>query len=71
MKLRDLHAHSIFSDGTLSPEQLIDLAIEVGLTAVALTDHNIAVGIGLLMTIQITNCRQSYCSALSAVLYFI
>lgn len=48
MKLCDLHAHSIFSDGTLSPEQLIDLAIEVGLTAVALTDHNTISGLSRL-----------------------
>ncbi len=36
----DLHTHSIFSDGTCSPEEIIRLAEEAGLDAVALTDHN-------------------------------
>lgn len=36
----DLHTHSIFSDGTLSPEEIIDLAINEGLSHVALCDHN-------------------------------
>lgn len=36
----DLHTHSIFSDGTDTPEKLITLAKEKGLRAVALCDHN-------------------------------
>lgn len=36
----DLHAHSCFSDGTDTPEELIALAKRIGLKAVALTDHN-------------------------------
>lgn len=40
MKTCDLHTHSNFSDGTLSPEELIDTAINANLSAVALTDHN-------------------------------
>ena len=40
MKYCDLHTHSIFSDGTLTPEELIDAAVAAGLSAVALTDHN-------------------------------
>ena len=41
----DLHAHSVFSDGTLSPTQLIELAEQIGLGAVALTDHNTVLGL--------------------------
>lgn len=41
----DLHTHSVFSDGTLTPTQLIDLAEELGLGAVALTDHNTVLGL--------------------------
>lgn len=41
----DLHTHSIFSDGTATPEELIALAEEKGLTAVALTDHNCVDGL--------------------------
>ena len=46
MKKRcDLHTHSCFSDGTLTPAQLIKLAEETGLAAVALCDHNTAAGL--------------------------
>lgn len=36
----DLHSHSSYSDGTLSPEKLIDLAIKEGVTHLAITDHD-------------------------------
>lgn len=36
----DLHVHSTCSDGTCTPTQLVDYAIEKGLAAFALTDHD-------------------------------
>lgn len=36
----DLHVHSTRSDGTCTPTQLVDYAIEKGLSAFALTDHD-------------------------------
>ncbi len=45
MKLCDLHTHSIYSDGTSTPAELIALAKEAGLCAIALTDHNTVSGI--------------------------
>jgi predicted metal-dependent phosphoesterase TrpH len=36
----DLHTHSNFSDGELSPEELVKTAFEQGLSAIALTDHD-------------------------------
>jgi len=36
----DLHAHTHFSDGALSPEALVALALERGLAALAITDHD-------------------------------
>jgi len=36
----DLHSHSTASDGKLSPERLIDLAIKQGVKTLALTDHD-------------------------------
>lgn len=36
----DLHTHSIFSDGTWTPEQIISEGESIGLSAVALCDHN-------------------------------
>ncbi|MCR5808934.1 MAG: PHP domain-containing protein [Clostridiales bacterium] len=41
----DLHTHSIFSDGNLPPEKLIEEAKEKGLTLLALTDHDTADGV--------------------------
>lgn len=41
----DLHVHSVFSDGTLTPAELIALARENGVTAVALCDHNTVAGL--------------------------
>lgn len=40
MKQCDLHSHSSYSDGSLTPEELILLAKKNNLTALALTDHN-------------------------------
>lgn len=36
----DLHMHSTFSDGTLTPEVLVAQAAGYGLSAIALTDHD-------------------------------
>ncbi len=41
----DLHCHSIFSDGTSTPEELIELAEQGGLSALALTDHDTTAGL--------------------------
>lgn len=45
MKTCDLHTHSIYSDGTYTPREIIDLAINIGLSAVALCDHNTVDGL--------------------------
>ena len=41
----DLHAHTTASDGDHSPTQLVQHAHEVGLTALAVTDHDTTAGI--------------------------
>ncbi len=41
----DLHTHSTHSDGTLTPAELVTEAKRLGLSAVALTDHNTVSGI--------------------------
>lgn len=41
----DLHVHSNRSDGTFSPTELVDYAIEKGLHAFALTDHDTVDGL--------------------------
>jgi 3',5'-nucleoside bisphosphate phosphatase len=41
----DLHTHSTFSDGTLEPEQVVELAATRDLTGFALTDHDTTEGV--------------------------
>lgn len=41
----DLHVHSTYSDGTLTPDELVSLAEELGLEAIALCDHNTVAGL--------------------------
>ena len=45
MKIVDLHVHSCCSDGTLTPSELVDLALQKGLSAFALTDHDTTAGL--------------------------
>ena len=40
----DLHIHSHFSDGTMTPTELVGLASRKGLRAIALTDHDTVEG---------------------------
>ena len=44
-RICDLHVHSTYSDGTLTPEELIRLAQERCVDAVALCDHNTVAGL--------------------------
>jgi hypothetical protein len=43
--LADLHSHSTYSDGRLSPTELIDLAHRNGVRIMSLTDHDIVDGL--------------------------
>lgn len=45
-KKADLHVHTNFSDGTFSPEQVVEYAVKKGLVAIAITDHDSVEGIG-------------------------
>ncbi|MCE9628260.1 MAG: PHP domain-containing protein, partial [Candidatus Eisenbacteria bacterium] len=42
----ELHAHTHFSDGLLSPADLVERALAAGITALAITDHDSVEGIG-------------------------
>ncbi|MFK4763490.1 PHP domain-containing protein [Desulfobaculum sp. SPO524] len=46
MPIIDLHTHSTASDGTLTPTELIRLAKERDIAALALTDHDTVSGLG-------------------------
>ncbi|MBI4964332.1 MAG: PHP domain-containing protein [Desulfomonile tiedjei] len=41
----DLHVHTSMSDGTFSPEEVVQIAMEKGLRAIAITDHDTTAGV--------------------------
>jgi predicted metal-dependent phosphoesterase TrpH len=43
--LCDLHLHTYYSDGTPSPTRLVEWAVELGLSAIAVTDHDSVAGV--------------------------
>lgn len=45
----DLHCHSNFSDGLLTPQALLDKARQQGITMLALTDHDTVLGVTALL----------------------
>lgn len=45
MKRIDLHVHSTFSDGTDTPTEIVNKALALGLSAMALTDHDTVDGL--------------------------
>ena len=47
----DLHTHSTASDGLLSPDELVGLASQRGLSAIAITDHDTVEGVEEALTI--------------------
>jgi 3',5'-nucleoside bisphosphate phosphatase len=44
MKFADLHLHTQFSDGTFTPEELVERANKLGFSTIALTDHDTVEG---------------------------
>lgn len=48
----DFHTHSTFSDGTDTPERLVELGEAIGLRALALTDHDTVEGLDRFLACQ-------------------
>ena len=48
----DLHIHSWFSDGTKSPAELVQLAANSGVSAIAITDHDTMAGVDEAMAVS-------------------
>ena len=44
-KIIDMHTHTCYSDGELKPHELISLALEKGISTLAITDHDTIEGI--------------------------
>ncbi|RLE07109.1 phosphatase [Candidatus Aerophobetes bacterium] len=45
MDMIDLHIHTIYSDGTYTPEEVVRKAKELGLVAISITDHDSVSGL--------------------------
>lgn len=58
-KYCDLHTHSVFSDGSYTPAELIAGAEAIGLTAIALTDHNTVGGLADFMAAAKESCVEA------------
>ena len=41
----DLHIHTNYSDGTMTPEEVVDEAIRLGISTIAITDHDTIDGV--------------------------
>lgn len=41
----DLHVHTNYSDGTMTPEEVVDEAIRLGVSTIAITDHDTIDGV--------------------------
>ena len=48
-KYCDLHLHSYYSDGTCSPTEVVSKAKSIGISPIALTDHNTVKGLDELL----------------------
>ena len=46
-KQADLHIHTYYSDGTQSPQEVVDEAVAAGLSCIAITDHDVVDGVQL------------------------
>ena len=57
----DLHAHSTASDGTYAPAEVAELAQKIGLSAIALTDHDTIDGLEEFQkAIDLTRNREAF-----------
>ncbi|MHA1907125.1 MAG: PHP domain-containing protein [Candidatus Thorarchaeota archaeon] len=54
----DLHTHSTISDGMVSPRGIAEMAFEVGLLGISLTDHDTVDGLEEFMTVPIAGHLQ-------------
>ena len=55
----DLHLHSTASDGQFSPPELVAMALERDLIAIAITDHDTTAGIDEALEAALCRCRST------------
>lgn len=77
VKNSDLHTHSYYSDGTLSPKELVRLAKKRGIKNLALTDHNSVKGVneaikeGKRIGVKVIPAVEIRCDCSEILAYFI
>ena len=85
MKIVDLHIHTTGSDGSFTPTELVKYAVEKGLSAVAITDHdtmrgikealdyikNMGISLELIPGMEISSQNNNYPYGLHILAYFI
>ncbi len=73
----DLHAHTVHSDGTMTPTELVQHAAEIGLTALAVTDHDTTSGLeeartaGEAAGVEVLNGCEISCTIPSGVVHML
>lgn len=60
-KIVDLHTHSFYSDGTMSPSEILNTAIRNNIGILAITDHNILDGTKELIELNKKNNHELIC----------
>lgn len=50
-RLADLHVHTYLSDGTFSPKEVVERAKDIGLSCIAITDHDCVDGVELALEV--------------------
>lgn len=65
MRIHNLHTHTTYSDGELSPEELVDSAKRSNLNIIGICDH--AFSTKLAEKDQITSCLEQYLSHLKGI----
>jgi hypothetical protein len=58
LRMYDLHVHTTASDGTCTPQEVLDRAVEIGLSGLAITDHDTVDGLELAQRYCIENKLQ-------------
>ena len=65
-RFMDLHSHTIYSDGDMTPKQVVEKAKAIGLTDIAITDHDIIEGLKTLTEEDLKDINFIYAVELTA-----
>ena len=63
----DLHNHTVFSDGSMQPGELVEAGIVAGMSAIAVTDHNVFGGAYAAVNYAIQHNLEKYIQVIPGV----